>query len=138
MESPAVRKKIENDENKSRRESYDEGVGAMGAVVKENERFIQDQGQRQKQAIEVQDKNLESLGLAVDRLGQIGKDINQELKEQNILLDGLEKDMDDADSKMNVVMGSLQKLLKTKDGCQIWTIVVLALILIILGEINLE
>jgi hypothetical protein len=36
-------------------------------------------------------------------------------------------------NKMNVVMATLSKLLKTKDGCQIWTIVVLVLILCILG-----
>lgn len=37
---------------------------------------------------------------------------------------------------MNVVMASLSKLLKTKDGCQIWTIVILAVVLIILGTIH--
>lgn len=49
------------------------------------------------------------------------------------MIDALETDLDDAGNKMNVVMASLSKLLKTKDGCQIWTIVILALILIILG-----
>jgi hypothetical protein len=42
--------------------------------------------------------------------------------------------MDHAGEKMNVVMEALGKLLKTKDGCQIWTIVILAGILILLGE----
>jgi hypothetical protein len=54
------------------------------------------------------------------------------LKEQNRLLDDLGDDIDDAGEKMNFVMGKLSKLLKTKDGCQIWTIVILALILIVL------
>lgn len=54
------------------------------------------------------------------------------LSEQNRLLDELDGDIDDAGEKMNFVMGKLSKLLKTKDGCQIWTIVILALILIVL------
>ena len=33
---------------------------------------------------------------------------------------------------MNFVMGKLAKLLKTKDSCQIWTVVLLTLILILL------
>lgn len=52
--------------------------------------------------------------------------------EQNRLLDDLGGDIDDAGEKMNFVMGRLSKLLKTKDSCQIWSIVILALILIIL------
>ena len=37
-----------------------------------------------------------------------------------------------AEHKLGVVTKSLQSLLKTKDGCQIWTIVILGVILIIL------
>ena len=64
----------------------------------------------------------------------MGKDINSELKEQNILLTSFENDLDQEGERMNVVMESLSKLLKTRDGCQIWTIVVLVGILIILGK----
>ena len=35
---------------------------------------------------------------------------------------------------MNFVMAKLSALLKTKDSCQIWTIVILAVILVVLGE----
>jgi hypothetical protein len=37
----------------------------------------------------------------------IGKEVNQELKEQNLMIDTLETDLDDAGNKMNVVMGEL-------------------------------
>ena len=82
-----------------------------------------------------QDASLESLGVAVDRLGQIGKDIHEEVAEQNVLLDSLGNEVDDAGNKMNVVQASLSKLLKTKDGCQIWTIVILTFILILLSKL---
>jgi hypothetical protein len=42
--------------------------------------------------------------------------------------------LDEAGEKMNFVMAKLSKLLKTKDGCQIWTIVILAVILVILSK----
>jgi t-SNARE complex subunit (syntaxin) len=48
------------------------------------------------------------------------------------MLDVLESDMDDAGLNMNTLTSSLSKLLKTNNGCQIWTIVILILILIIL------
>lgn len=79
-----------------------------------------------------QDRALDTLGIAVDRLGQLGKEVNEELKEQNVLLNNLDRDLDDAGNKMNTVQAALSKLLKTKDGCQIWTIVILFLILILL------
>jgi hypothetical protein len=50
------------------------------------------------------------------------------------MLDNLSGDMDTATNKINVVQAQLGKLLQTKDGCQIWTVVILALILIILGK----
>lgn len=84
--------------------------------------------------VEIQDKNLDQLGQAVDRLGEIGRTINTEIKEQDVLLDALGNEIDDASNKMNTVQGALEKLLQTKDGCQIWTIVILAFILILLGE----
>jgi hypothetical protein len=79
-----------------------------------------------------QDEALESLGDAVDRLGRIGQEVGEELKEQNIMLDGLDDDLDSAGNRMGVVQAQLSKLLKTKDGCVIWTIVILCLILALL------
>ena len=75
---------------------------------------------------------MDGLGRAVDRLGEISRNINQEVKEQNVLLDHLDREIDESAEKMNVVQDALGKLLKTKDGCQIWTIVILGVILILL------
>ena len=48
------------------------------------------------------------------------------------MLTDLDEDLDAAAEKMGVVMGSLAKLLKTKDRCHLWSILILALILVIL------
>lgn len=122
------------------------------AVEKENDRFIDNQSRQAKQIIREQDENLTQLGNAVDRIGAIGREIKQELdvrcsffvvysqqshclpQDQNRMLGGLSEDMDKAQSRMDQVQSQLGKLLGTKDGCQIWTVVILALILIMLGK----
>lgn len=48
------------------------------------------------------------------------------------MLTDLEADIDEAAEKMNFVMGKLAKLLKTKDTCQIWTVIGLTLVLVLL------
>ena len=46
-------------------------------------------------------------------------------------------DIEQASDKMNTVQAALEKLLKTKDGCQIWTVVILAGILSLLSKFNI-
>ena len=138
MESSAIRRKIDDDENRQRR--LDGNGGGMSvnpmskgmSIEEENHSFIQDQRQQTQFAIREQDTALDELGLAVDKLHVIGRGVNEELKEQNRMLDDLDRDIDEAGGKMNYVQEALSKLLKTKDGCQIWTIVILFLILCIL------
>ena len=101
-------------------------------IEKENTKFVKNQQQITKENIENQDIQLGQLDIAVDRLHVIAKVVEEETRVQNIMLDDLGRDLDDAGNKMGIVMGSLSKLLQTKDGCQIWTIVILAVILIIL------
>ena len=134
MESPAVRRKIEDDENKQKKSIQDDSLGAVTGIEYENTKFVRSQQQQTKEMIGQQDVQLNSLGQAVDRLEGMGRTINTELKEQNRLLDDLDNDLDEAGEKMNFVMAKLSKLLKTKDGCQIWTIVILAVILVILSK----
>ena len=106
------------------------------ALESENDRFIKDSRQQQKLMIKQQDVNLEHLERAVDTVGVMAKDINQELKEQDKLLDALGNEIDENKTRLDTVMQSLSKLLKTKDGCQIWTIVILTVILIILSKLK--
>jgi hypothetical protein len=133
MDSPAVRRKIEDDELKLKRSINDENLGAGTSIERGNTTFVRGQQQITREAISQQDEALGELGNAVDRLHIVGTAINEELKDHNRLLNELDKDLDDAGEKMNFVMAKLSVLLKTKDGCQIWTIVILAVILIVLG-----
>lgn len=132
MESEAIKRKMEDDENKSKAGSGDPNFGAVTNIEKKNSDFIRGQQQVTKETIAQQDVQLDHLGRAVDRLDGIGRTINTELKDQNRMLNELETDMGQAEERMNFVMGKLQKLLKTKDNCQIYSIVVLAIILIVL------
>eukprot|EP01042_Synura_sphagnicola_P003302 gene3302-4087_t len=97
-----------------------------------NETFVRDTRMQVKQNIDKQDEALAKLGVAVDSLGEKGRVIHEELVDQNRKLNKLDDDLDEAGNKMNFVMAKLSKLLKTKDGCQIWTIVILALVLVVL------
>lgn len=99
----------------------------------ENDRFIGDQRQQQKQVIRQQDQSLAVLDQGLTRLQSRAREINTEIKEQDHLLDDLKKDVDDANDRILTVNEALQRLLQTKDNCQIWTVVILAAILIILG-----
>lgn len=137
MESSDVRRKLEDDESNYKRNRYDNATRSPTSnplIEQENSRFIKDQRQQTRATVQQQDESLDVLGQSVDRLGQIARDVNQEVREQNVMLDGLERDIDEGQSQMNVVQEALSKLLRTKDGCQIWTIVALTLILILLSK----
>jgi len=128
LDSSTVRRKIDDDENKLKMKSADTSL--MNDIERGNEDFISETTQLSKQLIKQQDESVGALSHAVDRLQEYGKSINSELKIQNKMLDELDNDLDDAGNKMNFVQAKLSKLLKTKDGCQIWTIVILGLILV--------
>ena len=130
MESEMILRKVKNDEERAA--AIDDGDHESTPVQKENARFIKGQLQETRYMLGEQDEALDSLGDAVDRLGRIGQEVGEELKEQNIMLDGLDDDLDSAGNRMGVVQAQLSKLLKTKDGCVIWTIVILCLILALL------
>lgn len=135
MDSPAIRKKIEDDEAQNRRlinEQNSERQALNSVNENENEDFVRRTGGRTHEMIQQQDASLDHLSTAVSGLERMGHDINIELKEQNKMLSAFEQDLEEAQSKMNFVMSSLSKLLKTKDGCQLWTVAILSLVLIIL------
>lgn len=159
LEAPSVERKIETDKMMkaqkggtyelsstsnpmapSSRNGYapasqeDQQSKMRSSLHNENDRFIKDQHQQQSLMIRQQDANLEQLEKGVDRLHVLAKDIDKELKEQNIMLDEFGNEVDESKSKLDTVMQSLDKLLKSKDGCQIYTIVILTIIAVIMSE----
>lgn len=136
IESPAVRRRLEEDEIRLKREANGEEPLSTthSAIHRENEVFVSNQ---QEQILEMhrrQDQSLVRLGEAVDQLGEQGRVIKDELVEQDHLLNKLGGEIETGHEKMNVVQEALSKLLQTKDGCQIWTIVILGIVLILLSK----
>jgi chromosome segregation ATPase len=134
IDSSAVRRKMEEDEAKSRRQmqSVEYSTNSNSSLVNENAAFVANQSKYAHQQIRDQDVQLEGLGQAVERLDHMAGAIHDELDDQGRMLKQLDDDIDDAGNKMNFVTAQLSKLLKTKDGCQIWTIVILCMVLILL------
>ena len=133
VDSESARDKMAQDEARARQSfEIDSSSNPGNAVQKDNSRFIKNQVAEQRYMLGEQDHALDGLGAAVDRLGEISKEVNTELKEQNLLLNQLDDDLDSAGNRMGLVQTKLAKLLKTKDGCTIWTIVILTLIFVAL------
>ena len=159
MESPQVKKKLESDERQYSSSANNNGSSSnsskvlsrngytnvsqspssakkdpftVNSIQEENSFFIDNQKHMTTSILHEQDIQLTTLGDAADRLGDIGQQIGQELREQNMMLDQLSDQIDDTEEKMSFVTGALGKLLKTKDRCQLWTIFVLLFILVVL------
>ena len=128
---PRARAKIEADEQAalaSQRGAYD----ASGDLEMQNTAFIHSSHARVAATIQEQDEGLEQLDGAVDRIHGMAEEIHGELSAQARMLDDMEDELDETTEKMNFVMGKLSKLLKTKDTCQLWTIVALTVVLIVM------
>mmetsp|Transcript_46486 Transcript_46486/g.105014 ORF Transcript_46486/g.105014 Transcript_46486/m.105014 type:complete len:247 (+) Transcript_46486:144-884(+) len=132
FKSEGVKAKMVADERKEIESRPAANLGATSSDQMEHTHFIHDQQAEARMIISQQDEDLEELGQGVDRLHEMGQGINEELKQQNKMLNELDRDLDEAAEKMNFVMGKLAKLLKTKDTCQIWTIIILTLVLVLL------
>jgi hypothetical protein len=134
IDAQEIRQKLQSDDASAKMESSRPAAMPTSSRSKEssNDTFIHNQRQTTHQIINQQDMALTDLGASVDRLGDMGRTINEELREQNRMLDDLDDDLDAAGNKMNFVMSKLAKLLKTKDGCLIWTIIILTFTLCLL------
>ena len=107
-------------------------LGAKNKFEIDNTDFIIDQRTQSQVMLRQQDDVLDDLDESVIRVGQISSNIQLELVEQNKMLKSLDEDLTDAEEKLGFVMGKLSKLLKTKNKCQLGTIVMLIIIVIIL------
>jgi syntaxin 6 len=133
LDTEPIRKKLNADQAKRKREAQDETQQALQSEINaDNENFVRDQKRQVQQTIKVQDQALGGLEQSLVNLHGRAKVINTELKEQDKMLDDLKGDVDKANDRILTVNEALGKLLNTKDGCQIWTVVILFVILVIL------
>ena len=142
MSSNPVKSKLLQDErNKSLRQSQQQGAANTTTNGRSNHHHVADQEENERIAYSVarasllmrhQDDTLGELDEAVVRVGHMASAIHEELGMQDLMLDEMGEDLNDAEEKLGVVMGKLAKLLKTKDKCQLGTILGLLLTVIVL------
>ena len=104
----------------------------MREIDKNNDEFVANELDTMKMNRIEMDKKIASVDKGVDSLLNRANEIKDVTKEQGGMINEFGNDMDEAQAKMDFVTAALAKLLQSKDGCQIWTIVILAVILIIL------
>jgi len=96
---------------------------------------MRQQGQAQATIRRDQDQTLDKMGNTLDRLSEMAHTIDSELKEQDKILTDVEEGIDSAQGKMDAAIKQVEKLLKTKDKCQLATIVGLTLTFVIVAII---
>uniref|UniRef100_A0A7S4EYQ5 t-SNARE coiled-coil homology domain-containing protein n=1 Tax=Chrysotila carterae TaxID=13221 RepID=A0A7S4EYQ5_CHRCT len=97
-----------------------------------NESLVQEQQMAQQSAIEQQDEQLGVLSGVMDRLGRMGRTINEELRAQGRALDEFTAEVDETQGRMRGAMQVMNKMLKNKENGKFCAILVLSIILIIL------
>lgn len=130
MNSEAVKHKMLQDERaKTLRRMQQEEDSKQH---EENSSFIADSHAKASLLMQQQDETLDELDEAVTRVGVMAGDIHEEIGLQNKMLGEMEEDLTDAEEKLGLVMGKLAKMLKTKDKCQLGTILILSLTVLVL------
>lgn len=102
------------------------------AAWADNEASLQQQQQQHESIVASQEQELGVLGGALERLGVMGKTMNEELKAQGKELDALGSDVDETSNKMHQATAVMKKMLKQKDRGKFCAILVLSLVLILL------
>mmetsp|Transcript_2199 Transcript_2199/g.4974 ORF Transcript_2199/g.4974 Transcript_2199/m.4974 type:complete len:255 (-) Transcript_2199:71-835(-) len=115
-----------------------DGGGAAAALERERERdnddFLDAQERTTMQMMREQDSELDELGGAVRRLGDVGLTIGRELEEQQVMLEELEEDVETTRGKLKAAQRKMEKLLE-KAGMrgQICIILFLMIVLVVLS-----
>lgn len=101
-----------------------------------NHRFIDDTQQQQKLLIRSQDEQLDMIGSSVGVLKNMSQQIGNELEDQNLLLDDFHHEMDSTESKMDITMKKMAKVMHMSNDrrqwCAIGVLLVLLLIIVLL------
>lgn len=105
--------------------------GASAAWA-ENDNECRGAKQQQEQIMERQEVELGIIDKSVQRLGQMGKIIGDELRQQGKDLDSFNAEVDDVSSKMAHATAVMKKMLKKKDRGKLCAILVLTIVFIFL------
>eukprot|EP00164_Ancoracysta_twista_P002934 GFYU01003905.1.p1 GENE.GFYU01003905.1~~GFYU01003905.1.p1 ORF type:complete len:248 (-),score=55.79 GFYU01003905.1:96-839(-) len=97
-------------------------------IHNDNQRLLDSESQKQGLLVKKQDETLDLLADSVGRLGQMGREINTELKTQDRMIEEFGKDLDDTSSRMMQIQHRLDKIMGNSDKCKMCTIVGLVLV----------
>eukprot|EP00243_Klebsormidium_subtile_P000576 TRINITY_DN10998_c0_g1_i1.p2 TRINITY_DN10998_c0_g1~~TRINITY_DN10998_c0_g1_i1.p2 ORF type:complete len:243 (-),score=66.85 TRINITY_DN10998_c0_g1_i1:180-908(-) len=108
----------------------------QGAISRENDAFLNNESDRQQLLMREQDEDLDELERGIANIGNIGKAIHDELSEQDLIMDELDKDMTSTSSRLDFVQKKMANVIK-KAGvkgqiCMIVFLLVLFIVLVIL------
>lgn len=131
--------KLEGDQ---RRQLHSRAVAEQEAVVRRsnaytaaNSDFVNGQQQQQTTIRQSQDASLSKISNTLDVLGQMAIDIKTEVGEQDKIISDVDAEVDEAQGKMDQALKGIQKLLQTKDNCQLATICILVVVFIIVAAV---
>ncbi|GFR79840.1 syntaxin-6-like [Elysia marginata] len=97
-----------------------------------NHRFIDDTQQQQKLLIRSQDEQLDMIGSSVGVLKNMSQQIGNELEDQNLLLDDFHHEMDSTESKMDITMKKMAKVMHMSNDRRQWCAIVVLLVLLLI------
>mmetsp|Transcript_91655 Transcript_91655/g.259607 ORF Transcript_91655/g.259607 Transcript_91655/m.259607 type:complete len:248 (-) Transcript_91655:105-848(-) len=98
----------------------------------EDEAFLQEQRQLQRQLVDAQEDELNTLSKTTEMLGVAAHTINGELETQQKMLDELNQEFEMESEKMNVLMKGAGQVLKTNNRWQIGVIAGMILLFFLL------
>jgi len=135
LQSTKTRGKLETDQramlinNKPRNDKF---AKLEEAIIQDNDAFLGDQQKKQMTIIQHQDEQmLPVLQSAVGNLKEIGTTIDSSLKEQERLIDDIDKETTKADSGLRSAVRKVNELLdKTNDKIQ-WTIIIVLIVVLV-------
>ncbi|PNW82698.1 hypothetical protein CHLRE_06g290100v5 [Chlamydomonas reinhardtii] len=107
---------------------------AESKAIAQNDKFLTGQYESQQLVMKRQDQDLEDIEQAVIRIGRQGREIGNELAEQERMLDELDQDVDTTHSRLKAAQKKMQELIrKSGSNTQLVLIVVLIVILVLLA-----
>ena len=103
----------------------------QGAHTQGNADFIKGAGSEQQQIRRGQDVVLDKMSGGLETLAEMSLAIKAELQDQEKMVDDIDQKTDEAQGKMDSAIKGIEKLLKTKNNCQLATIAILVVVFVI-------
>lgn len=95
--------------------------------------MLEAQHQQQQAQVEMQDVELGGLAESVDRLGVMGRSMNDELRAQGKAFDQFTQEVDETRDKMRFAVNAMNKMMRKKDNGKLCTIFILSIVLFLLA-----